>query len=174
MPRDTREPQEILEHVTKARVALTCVIYGLSETDLAAKGAVGTWSVKDVMAHLGRWEEVCFDELQMHLRGEQSTKDYRDALPYNDEWEAELQGLSLQESIEKFETAHYRLFGLLSALVPEQWDGYVRAWVRGSTGKNFEEHVDLLRAGRARRGLLHKLSNRFPGIKEGEPDTAGT
>ena len=39
----------------------------------------------------------------------------------------------MQESVEKFETAHYRLFGLLSALTPEQWDGYVRAWVRGST-----------------------------------------
>ena len=151
MPRDTREPREILAHVTTARVALTSAIYGLSEADLAANGAVGSWSVKDVMAHLGRWEEVCFDELQIHLRGEQSTKDYRDALPYNDEWEAELQGLTLQESIAKFETAHYRLFGLLSALEPEQWDGYVRAWVRGSTWHHFEEHAEQIRAWRAAR-----------------------
>ncbi len=149
MPRDTREPEEILAHVTKARVALTSAIYGLSESDLTAEGPVGRWSVKDVMAHIGRWEEVCFDELQRHLHDEPSTRDYKDALPYNDRWEPELRALSVQESVEKFETAHYRLFGLLSALTPEQWDRYVRAWVRGSTWHHFEEHAEQIRAWRA-------------------------
>ena len=151
MPRDTREPQEILAHVIAARVALTSSIYGLSQDELATKGAVGDWSVKDVMAHVGRWEEVCFVELQKHLRGERSTEDYRDALPYNDRWEAELQALPLQQAIELFETAHYRVFGLLSSLKPEQWDGYVRAWVRGSIWHHFEEHCEQIRAWRAGR-----------------------
>jgi hypothetical protein len=151
MPRDTREPQEILDHVIQSRVALTSAIYGLSEAELTMEGPVGRWSVKDVMAHLGRWEEICLAELQKHLHGEQSTQDYRDALPYNDQWESELQSLSLQESIEKFETAHYRLFGLLSSLTPEQWNGYVRAWVQGSTWHHFEEHGEQIRAWRAAR-----------------------
>lgn len=149
MPRDTREPQEILAHVTAARVGLTSTIYGLSEAELTKEGAVGKWSVKDVMAHLGRWEEVCLTELQKHLRDEQSTADYRDALPYNDQWEPELRALSLLETINLFETAHYRLFGLLSSLAPEQWNGYVRAWVRGSTWHHFEEHAEQIRAWRA-------------------------
>jgi len=148
MPRDTREPQEILEHVISSRVALTSVIYGLSEAELTREGATGEWSVKDVMAHLGRWGEICFDELQKNLRGERSTEDYRDALTYNDRWEAELQALSLQEAIELFETAHYHVFGLLSSLAPEQWNGYVRAWVRGSTWQHFEEHTEQIRAWR--------------------------
>ena len=151
MPKDTRTPQEILAHVTAVRVALTSAIYGLSEAELTTEGAVGHWSVKDVMAHLGRWEEICLAELQKHLRGEQSTEDYRDPLPYNDKWEAELLPLSLQESIDLFETAHYRLFGLLSALTPEQWNGYVRAWVRGSTWRHFEEHGEQIRTWRAGR-----------------------
>jgi hypothetical protein len=151
MPKDTREPQEILAHVTASRVALTSAIYGLSEAELTTKGAVGRWSVKDVMAHLGRWEEICFEEMQKHLRGEQSTEDYRDALAYNDKWEAQLQALSLQETIDYFETAHYRLFGLLSSLTPEQWNGYVRAWVRGSIWHHFEEHGEQIRAWRGGR-----------------------
>jgi hypothetical protein len=142
MPKDTREPQEILTHVTAARVALTSAIYGLSEDALTTQGAVGEWSVKDVMAHIGRWEEICFDELQKHLRGEQSKEDYGDALAYNDRWEAELQSLTLQETFGLFETSHYRLFGLLCSLKPEQWNGYVRAWVRGSTWHHFEEHSE--------------------------------
>jgi hypothetical protein len=151
MPRDSREPREILAHVTKARVGLTSAIYGLSEADLMTEGVVGKWSVKDLMAHLGRWESVCFDVLQKHLRGEQVAEDYRDANAYNDKWEAEVRALSLQESIELFETAHYRLFGLLSALTPEQWNGYVRAWTMGSTWHHFEEHAEQIRAWRAAR-----------------------
>ena len=151
MPKDTREPQEILAHVTASRVALTSAIYGLSEAELTMAGPVGRWSVKDVMAHLGRWEEICLAEVQKHLRGEQSIEDYRDPLPYNDRWEAELHMLSLQEAIGLFETAHYRLFGLLSSLRPEQWNGYVRAWVRGSTWHHFEEHGEQISAWRAGR-----------------------
>jgi hypothetical protein len=149
MPKDTREPQEILDHITASRVKLTSAIYGLSENELTTKGAVGDWSVKDVMAHVGRWEEICMSELQKYLRGEQSLEDYRDALAYNDRWEAELQSLTLLETIEPFETSHYHLFGLLSSLKPEQWNGYVRAWVRGSTWHHFEEHGEQIRAWRS-------------------------
>ena len=117
MPKDTREPQEILAHVISSRVALTSAIFGLSEAQLTTPGPVGRWSVKDVMAHIGHWEEVCLEELQIHLRGERSGKDYRDAVALNDQWEAGLQALSLQESITLFEQAHYQLFALLAAVI---------------------------------------------------------
>ena len=151
MPKDTREPQEIMAHVITSRVELSSTIYGLSEIELTVKGAVGEWSVKDVKAHIGRWEEICFEQLQKHLGGEPSVEDYRDALAYNDMWEAELQSLTLLEAIALFETSHYRLFGLISSLRPEQWNGYVRAWVRGSTWHHFEEHGEQIRAWRASR-----------------------
>lgn len=140
MPRDTRPPQEILDQVITSRVALTSVIYGLSEAQLTTAGVVGSWSVKDVLAHIGKWEEVCLTELQKHLRGEEAGGDYRDALPYNAQWEAELQSLSLLESVAYFETTHARLLSFLATLTTEQWDGYVRAWVRGSIWHHFEEH----------------------------------
>src|SRR5436309_4251547 len=103
MPKDTREPQEILEHITRARVALTSGIYGLSEAQLAQTGAVGKWSVKNVMAHVGRWESVCFKILHNHLQGKQPERDYSQVLALNDEWEAELLALSLPQTIELFE-----------------------------------------------------------------------
>jgi len=148
MPKDTRASQEILAHIVSARIVLTSAIYGLSANELTTPGAVGKWSVKDVMAHIGHWEEVCLEEFQVHLRGEHSEKDYRDALALNDQWEAGLQALSLQQSIELFETAHYQLFGLLSSLNPEQWSGYVRAWIPGATWHHFEEHNEQIRAWR--------------------------
>lgn len=154
MPKDTREPQEILAQVISSRVALTSAIYGLSEADLTTQHPVGKWSVKDVMAHIGRWEEVCLEVLQAHLRGEKITeeyKDYNDFLKYNDRWEAELQAYSLQEAVTLFETAHYRLFGFLTTLKPDQWNGLVRAWVQGSTWHHFDEHSEQIRNWRAHR-----------------------
>jgi hypothetical protein len=144
MPKDTREPQEILDHITRARVALTSAIYGLSQEQLTQAGAVGKWSVKDVMAHVGRWESVCFEILRNHLQGKQPERDYSQFLALNDEWEAELQALSLSQAIELFETAHHHLFGFLSSLKPEQWNGYVRAWVTGSTWHHYEEHAEQI------------------------------
>jgi len=152
MPRDTRAPEEILAHITTSRVALTSAIYGLSESDMTAQHPVGKWSVKDVMAHIGRWEEVCSGVLEAHLRGEKSSGEFDDFLAMNDQWEAELQAYSFQETIEHFETAHYRLFGWLSSLKPEQWNGFVRAWVRGSTWHHFEEHSDQIRTWRKEQG----------------------
>lgn len=150
MPKDTREPQEILAHVISSRVALTSAIYGLSETELTRPDVTEKWSVKDLMAHMGRWEEICYEELQTHLQGERSDKDYRNPLPYNDEWEEELRKLTLEQAVTLFETAHYRLFALLASLRPEQWNGYVRAWVAGSTWHHFEEHGEQIRAWRNR------------------------
>ncbi len=152
MPRDTRPPAEILEHIISSRVALTTAIYGLSEADLIAEHPVGKWSVKDVMAHIGRWEEVCLDVLQAYMRDKTVTEEYKkynDFLAYNDKWEAELQAYSLQEAIDHFERAHQRLLGFLSTLAPEQWDGYVRAWVQGSTWHHFDEHGEQIRAWRS-------------------------
>jgi hypothetical protein len=52
-----------------------------------------------------------------------------------------LLALSLPQTIELFETAHHHLFGFLSNLQSEQWNGYVRAWVIGSTWHHYEEHA---------------------------------
>ena len=99
----------------------------------------------------GAGDQVCLDVLQAHLRSEKTSENYTDYLAYNDKWEAELQAYSLQEAIEHFETAHYHLFGFLSTLAPEGWNGYVRTWVQGSTWHHFEEHAEQIRAWRASR-----------------------
>ncbi|HEY1348499.1 MAG TPA: DinB family protein [Ktedonobacteraceae bacterium] len=150
MAKDTRPPRDILTHVIDARVALVSVMYGLSDAQLSATGAVGRWSVKNLLAHMGKWEEVCLGELQKHVRGQEPGGSYRDSLWYNDQWEGELQALSLLESIAFFETAHARLLLFLGGLADEQWDGYVRAWVGGATWHHFEEHGAEIRAWRER------------------------
>jgi hypothetical protein len=142
MARDTRAPHEILEHIIEARVALTSALYGLSEERLTDTSAFGTWSCKEIMGHLGRWEEVCYQVIQDHLKGIEPTENYNEEfLAFNDRWEPELRALSLSKVVTLFEAAHYRLFGLLNRLQPEQWDIFVRGWTQVCTYGHFEEHT---------------------------------
>jgi len=144
---DRRKPQEILDQIVHARTALEELIYGMDEARQIKADAVGKWTVKDVMAHIGRWEEVCYEIVYDYVHNSKKpTEDYSQFLAYNDKWEPEFQAMSLQESIHLFESAHARLFGLLSSLREDQWGGYVGAWVPGSTFEHFEEHVKDLQA----------------------------
>lgn len=142
MPNDTREPAEIMEHVIRSRVNLTAAIYGLSQEQLLTPGVVGRWTIKEVMAHIGRWEAICLHTLRDHIEGKPGGfLEHRDILAYNDQWEAELSKMTLLSSIMLFEQAHYQLFGFLAALQQEQWDSYVKGWVVGSCWQHFEEHT---------------------------------
>lgn len=48
--------QEILEAMQDSRAKLQKAISGLDDAAMHEPGVVGTWSVRDVLAHLTRWE----------------------------------------------------------------------------------------------------------------------
>ncbi|MFN7210458.1 MAG: DinB family protein [Aggregatilineales bacterium] len=59
MQADTRksaQKQAVLEELRRARANLLAAIEGLTPNDMLRAGAVGIWSVKDVLAHLTVWE----------------------------------------------------------------------------------------------------------------------
>jgi len=144
---DRRKPQEILDHITSSHATLESLIYSLDEHQQTKPGAIGKWTVKEVMAHIGHWEEIGYEVLYDFVHnGKKPTEDYTQFLEYNDKWEPELQAHALEESIHLFESGHARLFGFLSSLKDDQWSGYVRAWVPGLTYDHFDEHIKELRA----------------------------
>ena len=48
--------QDILDELIEARQELMAAIEGLTPDQMLEPGAVGTWSIKDVLAHLTAWE----------------------------------------------------------------------------------------------------------------------
>ena len=48
--------QDILDELIGARQELMAAIEGLTPLQMLEPGAVGTWSVKDVLSHLAAWE----------------------------------------------------------------------------------------------------------------------
>ena len=142
---EPREPHEFLELIEANYAQLLDALAGLSDEQLISPGLTGTWSGKDVMSHVSRWEEVAAAAIEHHLRGERLPGDYRDYEAWNARWAEEDHAVPLAEIKQQFEQRHQRLMDLLHGLSPEQWDRYVQAWLNGATWHHYEEHAGWIR-----------------------------
>jgi hypothetical protein len=62
--------QDLLEQMEKARSELRASYQGLPDEQMTRLGAVGEWSVKDVLSHVASWDEVLLPDLVRLARGE--------------------------------------------------------------------------------------------------------
>ena len=62
--------EDLLGQMEKARGELRASYQGLSDEQMARLGAVGEWSVKDVLSHVASWDEVMLPDLARIARGE--------------------------------------------------------------------------------------------------------
>ena len=62
--------EQLLGELEKARSELRASYQGLSEEQMMRLGAVGEWSVKDVLSHVASWEEVVLPDLARLARGD--------------------------------------------------------------------------------------------------------
>ena len=69
MPRPTSK-HDLLEAIERERGKLDAVLETLTPERMVEPGVVGAWSVKDVLAHLGEWEQMALGWYRAGLRGE--------------------------------------------------------------------------------------------------------
>jgi len=62
--------EELLAQMEKARGELRASYQGLSDEQMTRLGAVGEWSVKDVLSHVASWDEVMLPDLARIAQGE--------------------------------------------------------------------------------------------------------
>jgi len=62
--------QDLVSYLERARNELRSSIQGLSDEQLTQSGAVGEWSVKDVLTHVVSWEETVLPDLARLARGD--------------------------------------------------------------------------------------------------------
>jgi hypothetical protein len=62
--------ERLLRDLEQARNELRASYQGLSGEEMARLGAVGEWSVKDVLSHVASWDEVLLPDLARLARGE--------------------------------------------------------------------------------------------------------
>jgi uncharacterized protein (TIGR03083 family) len=140
-----------LDRIRSARQALNEAISGLSEEELTAEGAVGDWSVKDVLAHLAAWQGEAALAVERAARGEEVGALITESV---DEWNQrrveERRRLPLVDVVQEFNETHDRLLAKLeewpsdtAPLGPNGWDDSARLWW---LTEHDGEHLDALKA----------------------------
>lgn len=152
---------DVMAGLQAARGALLRSIDGLSDDQMLQVGAVGLWSVKDVLAHLVSWEAelvTTLAQLEQHQRRAPHIVEIEDI----DEWNEEQYRINarrpLADVLEDFHGVHKQLIRAIEALDDRVLDNNrLFPWMEGeplsylileNATWHEEEHAEDIRAWR--------------------------
>jgi hypothetical protein len=145
-----------LDRLEKAWQALEDSYAGLTEAAMLERGVCGAWSVKDILAHVGSWEQEALKHLPVIAAGGQPGR-YADAYGGIDAFNAQVMAqkgkLTLEVVLQEREATHRRLLEYLHS-VPEEVRGErrFRKRLRLDTTHHYDEHAGMIRAWREAKG----------------------
>ena len=150
---------EALAALHHTRAELLAVIDGLDEAALDRKGAVGAWSVKNVLAHIVAWEAWVVGALPARMGAGTTPADFlqrvADEDRFNAEEVAEREELTPDEQLMELERTRAELLAYLGSLDPaalgrkqpwDTWAGTLPEYLLEALRDHEAEHVEALRA----------------------------
>jgi hypothetical protein len=119
----------LLKRVDAAWAAFPDSYAGLSEAELLEPGVVGTWSVRDVIAHVTTWEEEALKHLPGIAEGRRAPRyavTYGGIDAFNALVTARKKDLPLAEVFRQQAAVHRRLVALIKRAPEDQLGGNTR------------------------------------------------
>jgi hypothetical protein len=154
---------EAIDQLSRARADLLAAIDGLDEAALDRKGALGEWSIKNMLAHIAAWEAWVVQALPARLASGTTPPDLAqraaDEDASNAEEVAEREELTPGEQLMELERTRDELLALVRGLdtatlaKPHPWDtwaGTVPEYLLSALRDHEAEHLGALRAGSVR------------------------
>jgi hypothetical protein len=129
---------------------------GLSDADLLTPGVTGTWSVKDIIAHVTSWEEEALTHLPVVLAGKRPPRysvTHGGIHAFNAQMTERNRTLPLTEVLRRRDDTHHRLVEFIQQ-VPESecgGDTRFRRRLRLDTYGHYAVHTRAIRAWRDQR-----------------------
>ena len=156
MPKET-----VIEELRAARGALDQAIDGLTADQMLRVGAVGLWSVKDVLAHLVSWEAelvTVLSQWEQHKQRAPRIVEIDDIDEWNDDQYHINAPRSLEGVLQDFHGVHKHLVQAVEALSDRVLDdNRIFPWMEGeplsyliaeNAAWHEEEHAEDIRAWR--------------------------
>lgn len=146
----------ILNRIHAAYRAFTSSFDGLSEAQMLEPGVVGSWSVRDLVAHVSTWEQECLQALAVIRRGERLPR-YRDLYgginAFNKLMTERKAGLALPEVLAQAAQVHADLLAAVRSLSEAEAGSNTRVYkrLRVDTWEHYPEHTQAIRAWREAR-----------------------
>lgn len=104
------------------------------------------WNVRDVYAHLARWQGATIADVKRMLGGQAPRQIEGDDDTTNVGWHNEERALSPRAARERCLTTREELKSLLIGLTPEQWERFGRLCSEDVHGGHYEHHLPAVTA----------------------------
>ena len=146
----------LLHRLDQAWDALRESYAGLSAAELVEPGVTGTWSVKDIIAHVTWWEEEALTHLPLILAGGRPPRysvTYGGIDAFNAKMTAQRKDLPLADVLRRRDDVHRRLIALVERTPEPHVTGETRfrRRLRLDTYGHYPKHARAIRAWRERR-----------------------
>ncbi len=156
---------ELITALTQSREKFLEALEGLSEEAMLEPGVVGEWSVKDVLAHISRWEAELVKLLWQARQGVKPTTQLNSQEPdeeINARWQQEDRSRPLERILQDFHGVRNQTIRRLEAFTEQELNDPQRfpwlegkplwRWVAGDSFKHEIEHLEQIITWRKQRG----------------------
>ncbi len=145
-----------MKRLDEAWEALKESYAGLSDSEMTEHGVTGSWSVKDIIAHVTTWEEESLKHLPLILAGERPPR-YSLAHGGIDAFNAKTSGqkkdIPLSEVLRQRDETHGRLLDFIQGVPEDEFiaETRFRRRLRLDTYGHYPGHTEAIRRWRQRR-----------------------
>jgi hypothetical protein len=145
---------QVLGRLDKAWLAFKESFAGLSEAELLEPNVTGTWSVRDILAHVTTWDEEALKYLPLILEGGKPPR-YSVAYGGIDAFNARMteakRGLTLSQVLAQMDHTHQQVIDLVARTPEEQLATETRFCrrLRLDTYSHYPTHADAIRSWRS-------------------------
>ena len=145
--------QDLLQRAEHEYEGLKAAIKGLDDVQMSQVW-LGTWGVRDILAHIAGWHREMIPALERLGRDEAAHPDgaYDDFDAWNARFVAARQGLAPADLLQELDRSHRELVGAASRLPDEHFAEGKTApgLVDGVAGGHYREHAEQIRQWRQR------------------------
>jgi hypothetical protein len=132
-------------------------LHGLNE-EQTAEVWLGTWSVKEIVAHISGWHREMQPALERLARGERPIPDgvsYDDVDAWNTRFAVGAHDREVSELLLELDRTHQDFMQAADRVPAERWEPgkTTHRIVDANTAHHYHEHADQIRAWRASRGV---------------------
>jgi len=148
---------ELLDQAARDYKAFHETLTGLNEAQMTEVW-LGTWSVKDIVAHISGWHREMGPALERLARGEKPVPagvSYDDVDAWNAKFAAAKKGTSVADVLLEFDNSHEYFMHAAAGVPTERFQPGKTAWklVDGNSAHHYREHAQQIRAWRKSRGV---------------------
>ena len=148
---------ELLNEAAREYKALHEAWQGLNESQMSEVW-LGTWSVRDIAAHIAGWHREMVPVLERLSRSERPLPpgvSYDDVDAWNERFAASRRSTAVADVLLELDETHEAFMKAAAAVPAERFQPGKTAWkiVDGNSAHHYREHGEQVRAWRVARGL---------------------